>query len=100
MKDAGEVHSIHRRVYRILRPSGRDRGVFNVSFDKETKVISMRAWSLPANGGTEFEVKEKDAVETQLTEGDLYSDTRHRILRIPAADPGATVAYEYEQRER
>src|SRR6267143_1189627 len=100
VKDAGEVHSIHRRVYRILRPSGRDRGVFNVSFDKETKVISMRAWSLPANGGKEFEVKEKDAVETQLTEGDLYSDTRHRILRIPAADPGATVAYEYEQRER
>jgi transglutaminase-like putative cysteine protease len=100
VKDAGEVHSIHRRVYRILRPSGRDRGVFNVSFDKETKVISMRAWSLPANGGKEFEVKEKDAVETQLTEGDLYSDTRHRILRIPAADPGATIAYEYEQRER
>jgi len=100
VKDAGEVHSIHRRVYRILRPSGRDRGVVNVSFDKETKVISMRAWSLPANGGKEFEVKEKDAVETQLTEGDLYSDTRHRILRIPAADPGATVAYEYEQRER
>ena len=28
VKDAGEVHSIHRRVYRILRPSGRDRGVF------------------------------------------------------------------------
>src|SRR5882762_9420937 len=100
VKDAGEVHSIHRRVYRILRPGGRDRGVFDVSFDKDTKVVSMRAWSLPANGGKEFEVKEKDAVETQVTEGELYSDTRHRILRIPAADPGATVAYEYEQRER
>src|SRR5260370_39670825 len=45
VKDAGEVHSIHRRVFRILRPSGRDRGVFDVSFDKDTKVISMRAWS-------------------------------------------------------
>jgi hypothetical protein len=100
VKDAGEVHAIHRRVYRILRSGGRDRGVFDVSFDKDTKILNMKAWSLPAGGGKEYEVKEKDAVETQLTEGDLYSDTRHRILRIPASEPGATVAYEYEQRER
>jgi hypothetical protein len=100
VKDAGEIHAIHRRVYRILRPAGRDRGVFDVPFDKDTKILNMRAWSLPAGGGKEYEVKEKDAVETQLTEGELYSDTRHRILRIPASEPGATVAYEYEQRER
>jgi hypothetical protein len=100
VKDAGEVHSIHRRVYRILRPGGRGRGVFDVPFDKDTKILNMKAWSLPAGGGKEYEIKEKDAVETQLTEGELYSDTRHRILSIPAAEPGATVAYEYEQRER
>jgi hypothetical protein len=100
VKDAGEVHAIHRRVYRILHPGGRDRGVFDVSFDKDTKVLNMKAWCLPAGGGKEYEVKEKDAVETQLTEGELFSDTRHRILRIPATEPGATVAYEYEQRER
>jgi transglutaminase-like putative cysteine protease len=100
VKDAGEVHAIHRRVYRILRPGGRDRGVFDVSFGRDTKILNMKGWSLPAGGGKEYEVKEKDAVETQLTEGDLYSDTRHRILSIPAAEPGATVAYEYEQRER
>jgi len=87
-------------TYRILRSSGRDRGVFDVSFNKDTKILSMKAWSLPAGGGKEYEVKEKDAVETQLTEGELYSDTRRRILRIPASEPGATVAYEYEQRER
>jgi uncharacterized protein DUF3857/transglutaminase superfamily protein len=100
VKDAGEVHAIHRRVYRILHPGGRDRGVFNISFDKDTKVLNMRAWCLPAGGGKEYEVKEKDAVETQLTEEELYSDTHHRILRIPASEPGATIAYEYEQRER
>jgi len=100
VKDAGEIHAIHRRVYRILHPGGRDRGVFDVFFDKDTKVLNMRAWCLPAGGGKEYEVKEKDAVETQLTEGELFSDTRHRILRIPASEPGATVAYEYEQRER
>ncbi len=60
----------------------------------------MKAWSLPAGGGKEFEIKEKDAVEAQITDGELFSDTRHRILRIPASEPGATVAYEYEQRER
>lgn len=99
VKDAGEVHSIHRRVYRILRTSGRDRGILDVPFDKDTKIVNMRAWSLPAGGGKEYETKEKDAIETQLSDEDLYSDTRHRILRIPAADPGATIAYEYEQRE-
>lgn len=100
VKDVGEVHAIHRRVYRILRPGGRDRGVFDVPFDKDTKILMMKAWSLPAGGGKEYEVKEKDAVETQLTEGELYSDTRHRILSIPGSNQGATVAYEYEQRER
>jgi hypothetical protein len=100
VKDAGEVRSIHRRVYRILRSAGRDRGTFDVSFDKDTKILGMKAWSYPAGGGKEYEIKEKDAVETQLTEGELYSDTRHRILRIPAAEPGAVVGYEIEQRER
>lgn len=100
VKDANEVHSIHRRVYRILHPSGRDRGVFDVPFDKDTKIFSMRGWCLPAGGGKEYEVKEKDAADTQITEGELYSDLHHRILRIPAAEPGATIAYEYEQRER
>jgi len=100
VKDAGEVHSIHRRVYRILRPAGRDRGLFDVFFDKDTKILSMKAWSLPVGGGKEYEVKEKDAIETQITDGELFSDTRHRILRIPAAEQGATVAYEVEQRER
>jgi len=100
VKDAGEVHSIHRRVYRILHPGGRDRGVFDVPFDKDTKIFTMRGWCLPAGGGKDYEVKEKDAVETQITDGELFSDMRHRILRIPAAEPGATIAYEYEQRER
>ena len=100
IKDAGEVRSIHRRVYRILRTSGRDRGMFDVSFDKDTKILAMKAWSYPSGGGKEYEIKEKDAVETQLTEGELYSDTRHRTLRIPAAEPGAVIGYEFEQRER
>jgi hypothetical protein len=100
VKDAGEVRSIRRRVYRILRSAGRDRGTFDVFFDKDTKILGMKAWSYPAGGGKEYEIKDKDAVETQLTEGELYSDTRHRILRIPAADPGAVIGYEVEQRER
>jgi transglutaminase-like putative cysteine protease len=100
VKDAGEIHSIHRRVYRILRTAGRDRGLIDVSFDKDSKIISMKAWTLPAGGGKEYEVKEKDAVETQMIDGELYTDTRLRRLRIPAADPGSTIAYEVEQRER
>ena len=94
VKDSGDVSSVHRQVYRILRPAGRDRGVVDVFFDKDTRLLSLKAWCLPAGGGKEYEVKEKDALETQVSEDSLFSDTRRKILRIPAAEPGAVVAFE------
>jgi hypothetical protein len=97
--DAGEIKTLYRRAYKVLRPGGRDRGVVAVYFDDETRLTELKAWCLPA-AGKEYEVKQKDAIETSAFTESLYQDTRYLILKIPAADPGNVVGYEYEQRRR
>jgi hypothetical protein len=86
---------------KILRPEGRDRGVAFVSFNPQRKIESLQGWCIPAQG-KDYEVKEKDAIETSPnTEGgELISDTKYKILRIPAAEIGNIVGYEYEIEEQ
>jgi len=91
-----------RRVYRILRPGGRGYGMVAVPFNPLLKITSLHGWCIPAQG-KDYEVKEKEAIETSLLEiegGELYSDVKDKILRIPAPDPGNIVGYEYEVEER
>ena len=99
VRDNGEIETQYRRAYKILRPEGRERyGTFAVDFDKDTRLSNLKAWCLPASGN-EYEVKEKDAVETGFSE-ELYNDTHHKVLTIPAALPGNVIGYEYVQRKR
>ena len=97
--ESGEVRTLYRRAYRILRPEGRKYGTVAVAFDKETRLNHLRAWSL-LRGGSDYEVKDKDTVETQIFGESLYEDTREKLLEIPAAAPGNVIGYEYEQRRR
>jgi transglutaminase-like putative cysteine protease len=97
--DAGEINTLHRQAYKILRPQGRDRGIVAVYFDNETHLTHLRGWAISADG-KDYEVKEKDAIETSAFSESLYGDTRHKVLKIPAADPGSVIGYEYEQRQR
>jgi uncharacterized protein DUF3857/transglutaminase superfamily protein len=100
VRDSGEIDTITRRVAKILRPEGRERyGHVVVDFDKDTKLSSLKGWTLPVSG-KEFEVKDKDAAETSLFNDVLYSDERAKILAIPAATPGNVIAYEYSQKQR
>jgi hypothetical protein len=99
VKNNGEVTTVYRRAYRILRPEGRDFGVVQIFFDSETRITSVKGWSIPAAGGG-YEVGEKDSVDTILFSGNLYDDDRQKVLRIPASEPGAVIGYEYEQRRR
>jgi len=95
----GKMKRIKRRAFRILRPNGRDYGTVVANFDGETKITSLHAWCIPAQG-KDYEVKDKDAYETALRgvlNGELASDLRSKILTIPAADPGNVVGYELEQ---
>lgn len=95
----GEIKTLYRRVYKILRPEGRKYGTFAVYFDQETRLTYLKGWSISAQG-TEYEVKEKEAVETSPFTEALYLDTRLKVLTIPAAEPGSMIGYEYEQRRR
>jgi len=97
--ESGEVRTLYRRAYRILRPEGRRYATVAVAFDKETRLSHLKAWSIP-HQGNDYEVKDKDAVETQVFAQLLYEDTREKLLEIPAADPGNVIGYEYEQRRR
>jgi len=98
----GKIKSVTRRAYKILRPNGREYGVIHASYDGETKITGIRGWCIPAQG-KDYEVKDKEVVETALLgveNGELASDLRTKLLRIPAADPGNIVGYEIEHEDR
>jgi transglutaminase-like putative cysteine protease len=99
VSESGEIKTLYRRAYKILRPGGRSRGIVAVHFDSETQLTSLKGWSIPA-AGRDYEVKEKDAVETSVFSEALYQDARAKVLRLPAAEPGNVIGYEYEQRRR
>jgi len=91
-----------REVYKILRPGGRQLGDVVVPFGPLLKITGLKGWCIPENG-KDYEVKEKEAVETSMLQvqgGELYSDVKDKVLRIPAADPGNVVGWEYELEER
>ncbi|MEA2490357.1 MAG: hypothetical protein QOH21_2149 [Acidobacteriota bacterium] len=96
---SGEIRKLTRRAYRVLGTAGRDLGYVAVHFDSDTRLTALRAWSITAKG-EEYQVKERDASETSAFDGELYADNKIKVLRIPAAEPGNTIGYEYEQTGR
>jgi hypothetical protein len=87
----------HRHVIKILRPQGRREGIVGVSFDKDTKILSLHVWSIGPDGH-EYEVKDKEMTEHGYGDGHLFEDDKVRVATPPGRDPGGVVAYEYEQR--
>ena len=97
---ADKIRTHMRVAYKILRPEGRKRGTVGVYFDPKTKIVNLHGWCIPAQG-RDYEVKEKDAVETSATEGfEVFWDAKYRHLHIPAPDPGNIIGYEYEVEQR
>src|SRR5262249_14416398 len=70
-------------------------GVAHAWIDHDTKLRTLRGWSIDASG-SEYEVRERDAIETTPTDFELYTDARLKGLSIPASNPGSGVAYEVE----
>lgn len=91
----GTFTTRYRRVVKILTSAGRDHGMVAAWYGGNAKLRSIRAWSIDATG-SEYEVKERDAVETTPTDFELYTDARMKMLSIPAANPGSVIAYEHE----
>jgi transglutaminase-like putative cysteine protease len=91
----GSLATRLRRVVKILNNDGRGYGVARAWIDHDTKLRTLKAWSIDAGGG-EYEVRERDAIETTPTDFELYTDARLKVLSIPASNPGSVVAYEIE----
>ena len=93
----GKAVEHRRRIVKILRPAGRKEGIIHLSFDKDKKILSFHVWSVGPDG-QEYAVKDKDVVEKSFGSGNLYDDTRYKIVDAPGRDPGGVIAEEYEQR--
>jgi transglutaminase-like putative cysteine protease len=95
----GKMKRLERRVYKILRSDGERYGTVFADFSPQTRVTSMHGWSIPAQG-KDYEVKDRDVIETAITDvdgGELISDVRRKVLRIPASVPGSIIGYEIER---
>lgn len=90
-----------REAYKILRPEGRKYGTVEVDFSPSKKINSFRAWCIPAQG-KDYEVKDKEAIDVAAPAegGYLFEDTKYKVLRIPAPDPGNIIGYEYDVEEQ
>ena len=98
---ADKIRRQVREAYKVLRPEGRSRGSAVVFLDSHRRIKNLHGWCIPAQG-KDYEVKDKDAVEVSppgVEGGELVQDVKVRLLRIPAAEPGNIVGYEYEVEE-
>jgi hypothetical protein len=95
----GKLKEIDRVAYKILRPAGRGYGKWTFPFDNETRINNLHGWCIPAQG-KDFEVKDKDLTERGFAGYELMSETREKVMEVPAADPGNIVGYEIEQEGR
>lgn len=97
----GRVRHLWRVAVRILRPEGEGRGIASTVYDAQSRVRTLRGWTLPAQG-KEYETGAGDVADTTLggvEGGTLVTDLRSKWLRIPAAVAGSVVGYEIEQDE-
>jgi len=102
VQSADKIKTTVREAYKILRPGGREYGTVAVSYNSHKKITGMRGWCIPAQG-KDYEIKDKEAVEISLPKiegSELVSDVKDKLLRIPAAEPGNIVGYEYEEEEQ
>jgi len=98
---ADKVRKHVRGAYKIVRPEGRKHGTVDISFNPQRKIISLHGWCIPAQG-KDYEVKDENATDfaAPAEGGYLIQDTKYRVLRIPAPDPGNIIGYEYEVEEQ
>ena len=94
----GRAVEHHRHVVKILRVKGRQDGVARVSFDADEKILSMHVWSVGVDGRV-YTMKEKEMTDVGFPgSGNLYEDRKMKVAEPPGLDPGAIVAWEYDQR--
>ncbi|MGH9515326.1 MAG: DUF3857 domain-containing transglutaminase family protein [Terriglobales bacterium] len=103
VQSSDKIKTVVRRAYKIMRPDGRDYGIAVVPFNSPSeKVTGLHGWCIPAQG-KDYEVKDKEALEVsdpKIDGSELITDVKEKLIRIPAADPGNIVGYEYTIEEQ
>lgn len=95
----GSMRSITRYACKVLRTDSSCAGI-QVSTDAQTKISSLRAWTIPVEG-KDYAVKERDFYEVGGGAGfELVTDSREKRIVMPAATVGAIIGYELEQSVR
>jgi hypothetical protein len=98
VKDNGDLIRHARIAIKILRPEGRGWADFPVSYNGDSKVNYLRGWSI-TNKGQEYETKSSDVMEQSISTFEVYSDAKIKRLRVPGAEVGTVVGFEYEEQE-
>lgn len=94
----GQATEHYRRVVKILRPQGRDEALVFVPFDKDTKIQSLRVWSIGPDGH-QYALKDNEIAEIGYPgQGNFFEDLKAKAAKPAGRDPGGIIAYEYEQR--
>src|SRR5260370_37251879 len=99
VKENGEIVKQGRLAFKILRADGRQLAAFPVSYDSDSRVGYLHGWSITEKG-QEYEAKDRDIFEQTVSSYEVYSDVKIKALRVPGADIGSVVAFEYEQNAR
>ena len=96
VKENGDIIRHCRRAVRILRPEGRENHSFmEVDYNGYTKVNYLRGWSITSKG-QEYETKSSDIMERNVTTYEVYSDAKQKAVKVPGAEIGTVVGFEYE----
>ena len=95
----GKIKETDRKVYKILRPGGKEYGQVHFTYDSETKITNVHGWCIPAQG-KDFEVKEKEMTEKNYVSSEYITDVRSKVMNIPASEVGNIIGYEVEQEVR
>jgi hypothetical protein len=99
VKENGDIVHQGRLALKILRAEGRRFAAFPVPYDSDSRVSYLHGWSI-TDRGQEYEAKDRDVFEQTVSSYEVYSDEKIKALRVPGADIGTVVAFEYEQNAR
>lgn len=100
VQENGQIYTRHRMAVRLLRPEARaEWDAVGVDFDKDTKVVSLNAWTIEPDGKV-IAVGDKDAVVRGYLTDLEYDDVKVKVLPFPDATPGRVIGFEYVQRDR
>ncbi|HEX6773969.1 MAG TPA: DUF3857 and transglutaminase domain-containing protein [Acidobacteriaceae bacterium] len=96
----GQATLVERVAIKILRPQGRDYANISIPMDRDSKVRWLHVWTIAADGHP-YTLRDNEMAELGNNDyGMLYVDLHRKVAEAPAADPGAIMAYEYEQNMR